>query len=272
LCYFFGNLHPEYAPTLSNTLFITGESYAGKYIPATTLRILQGGNYRIEGSSQSCVPLHLEGIAIGNGLVDPYYQRTVYPEQAYANAFLNSYQRSQGTNSTILNFQKILRTLTKKYFLAEFISSECQRELLLGNTIVNAQTKDHPCFKINDFIHAAAGNFTNYDIRLWQSPIDESLLESYLNLPQSKEAFHVNENTEFHSCSDSVYNAIINDILVPQRDSVAQILEGDTRVLFYNGQFDMQDGPIGTAQVSLSLHFSPLSNRNLRRVFFLVVS
>ena len=48
------------------------------------------------GESETCVNLFLQGIAVGNGLVDPYWQRAAYPQQAYANSFIGTYQRQQG--------------------------------------------------------------------------------------------------------------------------------------------------------------------------------
>jgi len=44
-------------------IYITGESYAGHYIPAIGYHILK---------EQSDLRLNLKGLAIGNGLVDPY--------------------------------------------------------------------------------------------------------------------------------------------------------------------------------------------------------
>ena len=43
-------------------MFVTGESYAGHYIPAIGAKIVQ----------EKSTIVNLVGIAIGNGLVDPY--------------------------------------------------------------------------------------------------------------------------------------------------------------------------------------------------------
>lgn len=65
--------YPKYA---NNPFFITGESYAGHYIPALASRILTG-NINHEAPN-----INLQGIAIGNGLVDPLNQYTAYPQYA----------------------------------------------------------------------------------------------------------------------------------------------------------------------------------------------
>jgi serine carboxypeptidase-like clade 1 len=51
--------YPEYS---ANDLFITGESYAGMYVPTLALQVLAYNN-------QSSTPIPLKGIAVGNGVI-----------------------------------------------------------------------------------------------------------------------------------------------------------------------------------------------------------
>ncbi|CAI0452816.1 unnamed protein product [Linum tenue] len=67
--------HSKYA---NNDFYITGESYAGHYIPALASRIYKG-NKNNEG-----IHINLKGFAIGNGLTDPGIQYKAYPEYALA--------------------------------------------------------------------------------------------------------------------------------------------------------------------------------------------
>ena len=63
---------------LQNDLFITGESYAGHYVPAVASRIVEhNGN-----SGRKTAALNLKGIAIGNGLTDPGIQYGAYADYA----------------------------------------------------------------------------------------------------------------------------------------------------------------------------------------------
>lgn len=64
-------------------LFITGESYAGHYIPAIAY-------YLINNSTK--LPINFKGIAIGNGWVDPYLQYPQYAEFAKENGLVNETQ------------------------------------------------------------------------------------------------------------------------------------------------------------------------------------
>ncbi|KAJ8687306.1 hypothetical protein QAD02_023100 [Eretmocerus hayati] len=60
----FFDLFPQYQ---RNEFYVTGESYAGKYIPVIG-SLINAHNNNIE------VKINLKGLAIGNGLVDPYHQ------------------------------------------------------------------------------------------------------------------------------------------------------------------------------------------------------
>jgi cathepsin A (carboxypeptidase C) len=60
---------------------VTGESYAGHYIPAIVKEIADNNN-AIEPGNQDVLPIQLSSIAIGNGLTDPLVQYQYYPEMA----------------------------------------------------------------------------------------------------------------------------------------------------------------------------------------------
>lgn len=64
--------HPEFE---DRPLFITGESYAGHYIPATAHYIwLRNKEIDTLGKSTRARRINLDGIAIGNGLINPVIQ------------------------------------------------------------------------------------------------------------------------------------------------------------------------------------------------------
>jgi carboxypeptidase C (cathepsin A) len=60
--------------------FITGESYAGHYIPAIAYYLI---------NTATDVELNLKGIAIGNGLVDPFAQYPAYATFSYENELIS---------------------------------------------------------------------------------------------------------------------------------------------------------------------------------------
>ncbi|KAJ6395307.1 hypothetical protein OIU77_020548 [Salix suchowensis] len=71
--------HPQLA---KNEFYITGESYAGHYIPAFASRVHQG-NKKKEG-----IHINLKGFAIGNGLTQPEIQYKAYTDYALDNKLI----------------------------------------------------------------------------------------------------------------------------------------------------------------------------------------
>lgn len=69
----------------SNPFFVTGESYAGKYVPALS--------YAIHKDTDTKQKINLQGLAIGNGLVDPFNQ-LIYSDYLYQLGLLDAEGRS----------------------------------------------------------------------------------------------------------------------------------------------------------------------------------
>ena len=69
--------NPEYA---GRDFYITGESYAGHYVPAIAYYL---------SFTETELDLNLKGIAIGNGLTDPYQQYPAYAKFSYENNLIS---------------------------------------------------------------------------------------------------------------------------------------------------------------------------------------
>jgi cathepsin A (carboxypeptidase C) len=69
--------NPEF---VGRDFYITGESYAGHYIPAIAYYLV---------NNATDLQLNFKGIAIGNGWVDPYIQYPEYATFAYENDLIS---------------------------------------------------------------------------------------------------------------------------------------------------------------------------------------
>ncbi|CDY50329.1 BnaA10g13620D [Brassica napus] len=92
----------EHPQLVRNDFYITGESYAGHYIPALASRI-HTGNKNNEG-----IPIKLKGIAIGNGLTNPEIQYGAYGDYALEMKLI-SQSDHESLNQVYVNCQGSIR-------------------------------------------------------------------------------------------------------------------------------------------------------------------
>jgi cathepsin A (carboxypeptidase C) len=76
---------PEYG---TRDFYVFGESFAGVYVPMLATAILAGN--RIHHPR-----IHIKGIGVGDGWVDPYVQQATYPEYAYAHGLIGLAEKHQ---------------------------------------------------------------------------------------------------------------------------------------------------------------------------------
>jgi len=72
------NFYSKYPQFKGQALYLTGESFAGHYIPA------------IANFLHTSTEIKISGLAIGNGWVDPIYQYPAYAEFAAENGVISA--------------------------------------------------------------------------------------------------------------------------------------------------------------------------------------
>ncbi|CDP07044.1 unnamed protein product [Coffea canephora] len=225
--------HPEYA---KNNFYITGESYAGHYIPALASRVLQG-NKNKEGTY-----INLKGLAIGNGLTNPGIQYKAYPDYALDMKVIS---------------QSDYNTLQKSV-------ADCDKALKPCGT--NGENSCVTAFQVcesifNDILSIAFG-LNYYDIRKeceGDLCYDFSNVEHFLSQQSVKSALGVG-NIEFVSCSTTVHQDMITDIMRNLEVGVPALLEAGINLLVYAGEYDLICNWLGNSRWVEAMEWSGQKN------------
>ncbi|KAL0479222.1 serine carboxypeptidase-like protein [Acrasis kona] len=203
--------HPEY----DVDFYLAGESYAGKFIPSLAERIVKTKHFGTKG--------RLAGLILGDALVDPIIQRTIKTDHAYWNGLMSLAQRNQLTA----------------------LQNKCVRHIQLGGT----NQLDGPCDELKSVMLLYSGIINVYDLRRFDPSTNKTRIELYLNKPEVRSALHapsVDTKAKYTCCSKTVvYMHLKYDILISLKHLIPYLMN-HTRILLYNGNFDLQDGPVGT--------------------------
>lgn len=226
------NFYALYEGLQSRPLFITGESYAGKYVPALGHYILQLGHMHKPDPAQPQLletqevpaqmlqlgaPLFkLAGLAIGNGLTDPKLQVLTHADTCYYMSIIDQHEQ--------LHAMKLQLQVAAMISAGEWKEASRQRELLLA------------------YLQQQSGVGTLLDTRRTRDYDADSLVDKYLNLREVQEALNVKPNTTFVGCSDKVAAVLGPDVMKSVKPLIPDLLAA-LPVLLYQGQFDAQDGP-----------------------------
>ncbi|KAF8700781.1 hypothetical protein HU200_034138 [Digitaria exilis] len=221
--------HPKYA---KNDFYITGESYAGHYIPAFASRVYRG-NKNNEG-----IHINLKGFAIGNGLTDPAIQYKAYPDYALNMGLITEAQ-----------FNRINKIVPTCEFAVKLCGTSgtvsCLAAYVVCNTIFSG-------------IRMIIGNKNYYDIRkpcIGSLCYDFSNMEKFLSLKSVRESLGVGD-IEFVSCSPTVYQAMLLDWMRNLEVGIPELLENDIKVLIYAGEYDLICNWLGNSRWVNSMEWS----------------
>lgn len=197
-----------------NDFYVTGESYAGKYIPACAYHLRDN------------LP-NLRGISIGDGAFDPQTQFRGFGELLYTLGMASPAER------------------------AAYVAYEIRWELALSNNdVVTAfeifdEMLNGDFWTYGTFYANTTGMGTNY-FNFQQSPNGSSLDADYfiqwLNTTEGRRAMNVG-NLPFSVENSTVEAKLKADWMLGVVDYLVTILEDGYKVLIYSGQNDVILGP-----------------------------
>jgi carboxypeptidase C (cathepsin A) len=228
-------------------LYVTGESYGGKYIPAICNVLRQktfgrDARSRVTPPEPGDLPINLEGMAIGNPYMDPYLQTQKRLECGLELGFLDTKQYGQLRH----NAERLKQALDDDppdYSKAFNYNQGIKKDLI-----------------------ACGGNVAIYDVRIWDVDLIGPMVEQYCRLDAVKAALHVPKDQPWN-CADEtgpVTFHLMQDFMTDSSQASLQpILDqrldcGDKayRVMLYTGNLDMSCGVAGTEQMLQNLKWS----------------
>jgi len=217
---------PQFA---NSDFFITGESYAGKYIPAISTRITQGNKKDLPAGF---IKIQLKGLAIGNGWVHPVVQNQAYVDYPYNLGLINTRQKNEAEAIQV----KLMAALkTKSWKLANNLSNELEA-----------------------YVVKAAGDIDIDDVLNPESPVDQviSAMQTYLNLPEVRKSLNVAPGVKNWSFVNGTAGSALDD---DEQQSILYLLPdliANYRVLIYTGNLDMNCNIAGVEAYLDSMEFS----------------
>jgi cathepsin A (carboxypeptidase C) len=205
--------NPEFA---GRDFYITGESYAGHYVPAISHYLL---------FNETGVDLNLKGLAIGNGLTDPFAQYPAYATFSYENDLIS---------------EKWDDVLTGGFKACQGLIYESQQK---GGRILDVAALEF-CQILADSVigNPLSPKFNVYDIRIpCDNPplcYDFSPADTFLNRADVQETLGVT-GRNWVECDSMVHTYLLGDWMTNLMPQVAEILDQtETEVLVYSGDKD----------------------------------
>uniref|UniRef100_A0A3Q1HS43 Probable serine carboxypeptidase CPVL n=1 Tax=Acanthochromis polyacanthus TaxID=80966 RepID=A0A3Q1HS43_9TELE len=181
----FFQIFPEYQ---SNDFYATGESYAGKYVPAISY-------YIHKNNPTAKVKINLKGMAIGDGLCDPEMMIGDYGEFLYQIGLLDELQRQYVDKQTDLSVQLIQQQKWVEAFQ-------------VIDTLLKGDLWHYPSFLENA---TGCTRYIYYNYMSCQAPEDFKYFVPFVTLPEVRRSIHVG-NLTLHDKS-KVEKHLIQDIM-----------------------------------------------------------
>jgi len=196
-----------------NDFYVTGESYAGKYVPATA--------YKIHEMNMEKKLINLKGISIGDGAMDPVSQFTGYSDFLFHIGLADELQVAR----------------IKKYeeaIIEGIAQGELRKAFLAFDEFLNGDFYPYPTYFFN--ITGSNEYFNLLNPIYPPNPYGE-----FLNLEATRNAIHVG-NYPYFDYNSTTERHLIEDWMRSIGPLLPTLLE-NYKVLMYNGQLDIILGP-----------------------------
>ena len=186
-----------FADERQNDFYLTGESYAGKYVPAIAYKI------HSEGKASN---INLKGIAIGNGWIDPVTQ-VGYGPFLYQTGLIDENQRDYVINESN---KAVSYINNKKYLDAWKITAE---------VITNE----------GSYLKNMTGLKYHYNYMTCTISDEFFYYTKYLGLEATRRALHVGNLT--YNDGNKVFAKLTNDLMQSVKPWLTTLMDADYKVV-----------------------------------------
>jgi serine carboxypeptidase-like clade 4 len=211
---FLQTFYKQYPHYQKVDFFVTGESYAGHYVPSVSNRIFQSLKNK-EGPFN----IPLKGFAIGNGLTNPYIQYRDYADYSLDNGIITKDTRDYIQNNLL---------------------PVCEEALSQNKTSEEGGDCDNILGTIQQ---NALRDFNVYDVRhpCLHQPLcyDFSKLDDLMSNDDFRSSLGVSKTDHWSECDSTVYSKLSSsDWWLNCEKVIPEMLNSGIRVLVYSGKED----------------------------------
>ncbi|XP_026804092.1 venom serine carboxypeptidase-like [Rhopalosiphum maidis] len=222
----FFELFPEYR---NNDFYVTGESFAGHYVPAISYTIHQN-------NLGAKVKINLKGLAIGNGLVDPINQ-LFFGEYLHQHGLID-----ENGKRKFEQFENAVR--------AQILADDYKGAFRIYDEMLNGIFYQYPTLFQN-----LTGMHYYYNMLLDQKPPSLDDWMKFVENPSVKAALHVGSRPLNNNLV--VYQHLLGNVLQSVAPWLGSLLDaGRYRVLLYSGQLDIKLHHRGNMRMAQSLEWT----------------
>ncbi|XP_065176054.1 probable serine carboxypeptidase CPVL [Sycon ciliatum] len=201
----------------TNGFYVTGESYAGKYVPELCRRIVQWN------SGNPHAMINFKGMAIGDGWTDPLSMYPAYPDLMHQLSVIDS---AQAEYAAKVIDGSIVPAIARGDFLEAF---------MLDDSFMGGDLTKYPTWYFN-----ATGSNNYFNILHTDSPPEEGYFGPVLVSDAVRRAIHVGNMPYGHgNIVEDLLRADIANSSLPAFLEVLNSENGLYKVMVYNGQLDI---------------------------------
>jgi len=225
---------------LTNKLFITGESYAGHYVPGLGHYIFTENNKlqtRVGGGLETdAVVIPLAGVAIGDGWIDPHSHLGAYPDMLFNLGLLDHNERA------------VVRDyVTRSQHAIE--QGDYYGAFTVWDEMINGDIYPYP-----NYYHNVTGSLDYDNFMNTVEPADLGNYYPFVTAAATRRGIHAG-STPYGGGGNQCEMHLLDDFMVSFKQEV-EVLADNMKVLIYSGQLDVIIGAALTEAMMPSLGWS----------------